>query len=174
MIRVGQPGWWSLRYGVTALWPCVRHGSEKGQWPLPGLWSFIWEEAVPWHLPWCQTLQFLPVCYRCPSSCCPGNRAQRERACLSPQSVACSLTGDSQESCSFSTAPTSTGFYSQKLWGLIFLALESWAGWSGMELGSFASELSLLILSTTCGCGTTHFASPHLCPSYPSGSMWLL
>lgn len=30
------------------------------------------------------------------------------------------------------TEPTPTGFYSQKLWGLSFLALEPWAGWSGV------------------------------------------
>ena len=33
-----------------------------------------------------------------------------------------------------STNPTTSGFYSQKLWGLIFLALEPWAGWSGVGL----------------------------------------
>ena len=25
------PGWWSLQYGITALWLCVGEGSEKGQ-----------------------------------------------------------------------------------------------------------------------------------------------
>ena len=44
-----------------------------------------------------------------------------------------------------STTPTSDGFYSQKLWGLIFLALEPWAWWSGVGLGFFAPEVSLLI-----------------------------
>ena len=34
-------------------------------------------------------------------------------------------------------------FYSQKLWGLIFLTLESWAGDAGVGLGLFAPEISL-------------------------------
>ena len=34
-----------------------------------------------------------------------------------------------------STNSIPTGFYSLKLWGLIFLALEPWAGWSGVGLG---------------------------------------
>ena len=36
-----------------------------------------------------------------------------------------------------------TGFYSQTLWGLIFLALEPWATGTGMELGLLAPEISL-------------------------------
>ena len=35
------------------------------------------------------------------------------------------------------------GFLSQKLWGLTFLALESWAGWTGVGLGLLAPEISL-------------------------------
>ena len=37
-----------------------------------------------------------------------------------------------------------TGFCSQKLWELIFLALEPWAGVPGVELGLLTSEISLL------------------------------
>ena len=36
------------------------------------------------------------------------------------------------------------GFYGQKLWGLIFQALEPWAGWPGVGLGCFVPKLSLL------------------------------
>ena len=35
-----------------------------------------------------------------------------------------------------------TDFCSQKLWGLIFLALESWTGVPGVGLGLLASEIS--------------------------------
>ena len=35
------------------------------------------------------------------------------------------------------------GFYRQKLWGLIFLTLESWAGWFALGLGSLAPEVPL-------------------------------
>ena len=44
----------------------------------------VWERAVPQLLPWCQTLQFLPVCHWCLSNCCPDARAQREWVCVSP------------------------------------------------------------------------------------------
>ena len=44
-----------------------------------------------------------------------------------------------------SAASTLTVFYSQKLWGLTFLVLEPWAGWSGVGVGSFAPKVYLLI-----------------------------
>ena len=37
------------------------------------------------------------------------------------------------------------GFCSQKLWGLIFLVLEPWAGGPGMALGLLAPEISLSV-----------------------------
>ena len=40
----------------------------------------------------------------------------------------------------------SSGFCSQKLWGLIFLALEPWAGGPGMGLGLLTPKISLLNL----------------------------
>ena len=64
------------------------------------------------------------------------------------------------------------GFYSQKMWGLLFLALEPWAEGPGMGLGLLATEISF-----------PNFYVPHmdvgpaclcLCPSYQSGWMWFL
>ena len=46
-----------------------------------------------------------------------------------------------------SAAPAPTGFYSQKLWELIFPALESWALQSGLGLGLLAPKVSLLVFS---------------------------
>ena len=43
-----------------------------------------------------------------------------------------------------STNSIPTGFYSLKLWGLIFLALEPWAVGPGVGLGLFTPEISLL------------------------------
>ena len=43
-----------------------------------------------------------------------------------------------------STDSIPTGFCSQKLWGLIFLALEPWAGGPGVGMGFLAPEISLL------------------------------
>ena len=48
-----------------------------------------------------------------------------------------------------STDSIPTGFCSQKLWGLIFLALEPWAGGPGVGLGLLAPEISLPILYPT-------------------------
>ena len=45
---------------------------------------------------------------------------------------------------SSSTNSIPAGFCSQKLWGLIFLALEPWAREAGMGLGLLASEIALL------------------------------
>ena len=36
---------------LPLLWLCVGESSEKGQWPLPGLCSFVLEEAVPGTYP---------------------------------------------------------------------------------------------------------------------------
>ena len=44
-----------------------------------------------------------------------------------------------------SAALNPTGFYSQKLWGFIFLVLESWAVCSGLGLGLLAPKVSLPI-----------------------------
>ena len=41
-----------------------------------------------------------------------------------------------------SATPNPTVFYSQKLWGFIFLVLEPWAVWSGLGLGLLASQVS--------------------------------
>ena len=154
--------------------------------PPPGLWSFVSEEAASRHLPWCQTLQFLPICHWCPSSYCPAGGAQREWVCISPKSIVVLFRGYSWESHSFFCCPTPTGVYSQKLWEVVFLVLEPWVGWSDVGLGSLTPEGSLPIFichmwvwdclfhilylcTSLCLC-----TFPHLWPSYPSGWMWLL
>ena len=43
-----------------------------------------------------------------------------------------------------SATPIPTGFYSQKLWGFIYLALKPWAVWSGLGLVLLAPKVSLL------------------------------
>ena len=74
--------------------------------------------------------------------------------CWSPEGVSLSkstcgaLQEEMPENPTVSSAdPTPTGFYSQKLWGLIFLALRPWAGWSGLELGPLATKVTLPIFS---------------------------
>ena len=57
-----------------------------------------------------------------------------------------------------------TGFCSQKLWGLIFLALEPWSGGPGVGLGLFAPEISLLNFYPQVGVGPAHSLSAPLLP----------
>ena len=133
-----------------SLWEMAqkRDNATARTMPLPGLWSFVQEEAVPWDLPWHQTLQFLSVCLWCPSSCCPGARAQREWVYVSFRSFTGPLRGDIWESCSlFFCCPILHYFFffSWKLCGLIFLAREPWADWSSVGLGSLAPEVFLPI-----------------------------
>ena len=60
---------------------------------------------------------------------------------------------------------------SQKLWGLIFLVLEPWAGGPGVGLGLLVPEIALLNFYP-CGCRTILF---HVyAPFYQSGWMWFL
>ena len=85
---------------VSLLCGSVWGGLRK--WTLATAWTleFIWEEAVPWHSPWCQILQFLSICHCCLSSCCPGAGAPRECIWVSPKSIADLLRGDTWEHCS--------------------------------------------------------------------------
>ena len=62
-----------------------------------------------------------------------------------------------------STDSIPTGFRSQKLWRLIFLALEPWAGGPGAGLGLLAPDLSLLNIYPR-GCGASLF---HVCTFLP-------
>ena len=66
-----------------------------------------------------------------------------------------------------STDSIPAGFSSQKLWGLIFLVLESWPGGTGVRLGLLTSEISLLNFYPH-GCGTSPF-SVHTPPTSLDG-----
>ena len=56
----------------------------------------------------------------------------------------------------YSTDSILAGFCSQKLWGLNFLALESWTGGLGVGLGLLAPKISLLNFYPR-GCGASPF-----------------
>ena len=79
-----------------------------------------------------------------------------------------------------STTPIPTCVCSQKLWGLIFLVLEPWAGLSSVGLGFLAQEISLLTFihhTWVCDCHSNLWTSVPLyvsLPSYLSGWMWHL
>ena len=75
-----------------------------------------------------------------------------------------------------STAPTPTDFCSQKLWGLIILELEPWAGWPGVRLGSLAPEISFpIFIQPPMGMGLACSMSPCLCisASLPLLLVWM-
>ena len=94
-----------------------------------------------------------------PFKCCPRAGTQKERViqCVGP------LKGTAWDSSSTPSPSASilTGFYSQKLWGLLFLALESWAGGPSVGQGPLTPQEGPLqprypfqFLSATCGSGT--------------------
>ena len=68
-----------------------------------------------------------------------------------------------------STDSIPTGFCSQKLWGLIFLELESWPGGPGVCLELLTPEISILNFYPQHMVGVPAYLC--LCPSYQSG--WL-
>ena len=85
----------------------------------------VWEKAVPQFPPWCHPLQFLPVCHWCLSNCYPSAEAQKKWVWLGL--CAGSLRGTAWDSGSFFHWLNARWPCSQKLWGLISLALERWA-----------------------------------------------
>ena len=142
-------------------------------WPV----EFCPGGSCPLALALMQTLQFLPVCHWCPSSCCPGAGVQREGVCVSSKSVTGSLRGDTWESRSSFWRPNPHWFIQPEVTGA-----------SLPGTGTLDGDPSLLrypsqFLYTTRGCGTTCSASLHLCaalcistsPSLLSAWwMWLL
>ena len=139
---MGQLVWnrlMSLRYGVAALWLCGRKYSERGLWLLPGLCSFIHEDAVPWHSSWCQTLRFLPVYHWCPSSCCPSAGVQWEWVSVISKSAVDPLRGDAWESCSFFCHPNPHWFSQPEVLGTYLpgTGTLSWVVWCGAGIPHF-------------------------------------
>ena len=94
--------------------------------------------------PQCQTLQFLPVYYWCPPYCHPSAGTQRESVLVGDSMCGfprMNFLGLQQPASSTNSIPA--GFCSQKLWGLIFLALEPWAGGPSVGPGLRALKISL-------------------------------
>ena len=125
----------------------------------------VWKKAVPQLPPWCQTLQFLPLCHWCLASCYPRD-AQAQRECVCVSSHAGSFQGNSWDPRSFfHWLSIPMDFSSQKLWRLIFLVPEAWAG--GSESGAespHSQNIPPKFLFTTHGCDTIPF---HVLPLLP-------
>ena len=128
-------------------------------YPLPHLRTF-WQPSKCSPYPW---FCLCSSCLLSLSSCYPGTEAQREWVCISW--CGGSLRGSAWDSRCFSSIDSiPASFCSQKLWGLIFLAQEPWAGrvWCGAGT-PHSWQIPPQFLSTTCGCGTNLFcisASP--------------
>ena len=121
----------------------VGEGSSKEQWPLQVLLSgrklsTILPPALALMLDNSVPPPMSPV----PFKCCPRAGTQKERViqCVGP------LKGTAWDSSSTPSPSASilTGFYSQKLRGLLFLALESWGRGPGVVLGLLAPQRGLL------------------------------
>ena len=129
---------WSLRFG-SSLPALLGEGSAKGQWPLlapiPGTSVSLYIPLVPFKLP--------PQCWSTEGASL--SRWVRVRV---PQEEPLRAPAAS------STNSIPTGFLSPLLQGLIFLALEPWAGGPGVGLGLLAPKISLLNFYP-CGCGTS-------------------
>ena len=126
----------------------------EGTMPLPG----IWEEAVSWHSTWCQSLQCLPICHWCPSSCFLGAESQRGLACISHKSIRGPFRGDFWESYSFFHHPNSHWFLQPEV-------METYLPGAG-TLGSVVC----------CGPGVPHFwgISPNFYPLHMGVGMPIL
>ena len=168
---------WSLRKspGQGNLWHhsvALRGGGlTERTMLLLGLWSIVWEEAVS-----PVTLHFLPICPWCPSSCFLGAESQRGGSAW-----VLSLLWALWEDVVSSATPIPTGVYSQTLFGLIFLGLGPWAGWSGLGLGPLTPEVSLPFFIHHMWVWdqpfpsprlSRHSLSPHLSMSWPLLPVW--
>ena len=118
--------------------------------------NFFWEKAVLQLLPWFQILQALPGLPLVPFKLLP--------LCWTSEGMSLSKSvhgffkrhcfGVQQFLSHLGSFPT--GFYSQKLWALILLELELWAGGVPIVgLGPVAPRYPSPFLSTTGGCGTS-------------------
>ena len=133
---------------------------KQQQWPLPALLS---GETCPppQFLSWCRTIQFLPVCLWCLSTCC---------LCVGAQTESKSVHGPFKrkylglQKFLSSTALIPTGFYSQKLWKLIFQHWNTELGGLVWGWDPFLLRYPSQFLSPHMGVWPAHYTSPPLLP----------
>ena len=88
---------------------------------------------VTWPPPWCQTIQFLSICPRWLSSCCPSTGAQREWAWVCPHGPVRGTPGAPVTSCL--TQSQSRWFSQLEVMGtsLTGTGTLGWGSWYGAE-----------------------------------------
>ena len=155
--------------GDSGMVPACQLSGQRAHQRNNGLAStlFLAESCTPLQLlPWCQMIQFLPVCSWCLLSCCHSFGAQRERVWVHP----CPLKGITWDSRSFClTQPQSHWFLQPEVMGTSLLGTETlgWgvgSGCSGVGLGPFTPQggppqlrYPSWFLSATGGYGTSLF-----------------
>ena len=129
-------------------------GFIKGTVSSPHL--SVWEKAVHQLLPWCQTLQFFPICHWCLSICYPRAGVQREWVWVSP--CVGSLRGTAWDSRSLFHWLSPCWFLQPEVMGIYLL------GTRALGLGAWCAagtphswDIHPEFLSTTHGCGTSLF-----------------
>ena len=159
-------------YPVTLCWVGLRKGKTATTWPLelclewscPPALALMSDTSVSLHMP-LVPFQLLPLYWNLKESIsikskdCHGPFERRHHRILQ-----------------LFLLPQSPLVISKKLWGLILLELEPWAGWLGVGLGSLAPEVSLPIFTHHMWVWNHPFltsTSLHLCPSYLCGWIWL-
>lgn len=150
--------------------PAEREGLSKELWPpftlLPGRKLLY----CPLLSSWCLAMQFLLVCTWCLLSCYTSTGAQRKwvKVSLYVDPLRGTVWDSSNPLSHSASIPIS--FYSQKLWGFLFSALEPWAWKPNVRLIPFTPQRGPLqeiypscFLSATCGCGTNlfHISAPY-------------
>ena len=144
--RVGQIVWGRLMESQIWCPPAVsmRGGLRKGTTISAS--TSVWEKAAPQLSAWCWTIQLLPpllslMSFNLPPFCWSSDWVSPSTSVHGPFKSKC----QGVQQLLSSTASIPTGFYSQKLWRLIFLVLKPWVGGPGVTLGPLTPDISLLI-----------------------------
>ena len=154
----------------TQIWCCCTValcGGELKKGKMATVCSSVWEDTVPQFSPWCQILQFFPICHCCPSRCCPIAGAQREWVWVSTCARPFMRKGLRIWQFLLVTQPAQV--FAARSYG----ELSSWR-WNpvaheGVSHGAGIpySQDILPFYITTWGLGTSPFCFPHLSPSAP-------
>ena len=150
LARLVESQIWHLPSGSVALWGKVQK-RDNGLCPP----FSVWEKAVPQHSPWCQILQFFPVCCWCLSSCYPVAGAQREWVWVS-LCVDC-LRGTAWDLRSFFHQLNLHWCLQPEVMGTYLPSVECLAEGPGVGLTPCSWDIPSEFLSTTRACGTSPF-----------------
>ena len=137
-----EPGWLSLRYGIPTLWLFGEGELRKGTMLLPGLWSFVQEDAVPSHSPYSFQLRpFLPHATGTFPAAVPVLEPRGEESALNHKWGMRPLRRNAWKSC----CPNPYWFLQPEVMGTYLPDTGTLAGWSSVWLGLLSPEVTLPI-----------------------------